>query len=572
MFARARAGILLALYALIACAVLAPYIVLADVIDDFAVTVTIRTDRSVEVTELIRYDFGDAERHGIYRDIAATYINEDGVKQSVMIDGITVHDGTMAPVLFESFKNGDDLRLKIGHPDVLVTGKRTYEISYVAHDVIAFFDDHDELYWNATGNDWLLPIQHVSARVYAPASTTVHACFVGPRGSTIPCETQQSIAGDGSAWFFEATYALGKNEGMTFAIGWPTGVVMPPSEREQIMKKMMKFLPLLLPVIALVFLFYRWWRHGRDDRGRGTIIPEYDVPKGVNTTIASMLMFERVSAASLSATMIELAVRGYLTIHREEEKTLGIFTSIKYRFDKNKSADDELAPDERAIYNVLFAEGNSVWMSDEKLGARMIAARSTVSRDAASQMVLLGYYYANPTKLKVLYFVAAAAVFILGFALTAVFQSPSMIIATLITSMMIGLFGLIMPAKTKKGTLLKEQILGLKDYLQIAEKDRLDFHHAPEKSPQLFEKLLPYAMILGVSAAWAKEFEGIYEKPPEWYGGASYAAFTPMVFANDMTALSTAVTTLATPTSSGGGASGGGFSGGGFGGGGGGSW
>ncbi len=128
-----------------------------------------------------------------------------------------------------------------------------------------------------------------------------------------------------------------------------------------------------------------------------------------------------------------------------------------------------------------------------------------------------------------------------------------------------------MPAKTRKGTLLKEHILGLKDYLQIAEKNRLDFHNAPEKSPELFEKLLPYAIILGVSSAWAKEFDGLMTTPPRWYEGGAYPVFTPVLFADDMNSLNTAVVSAATPASSGG-SGGGGSSGGGFGGGGGGSW
>ncbi len=569
MVERARLGIL---YLFIACAAIVPHIALADVIDDFAVTLTIRTDRSVEVTELIRYDFGDTDRHGIYRDIPAAYIDADGIKQPVVIDGITVHDGTMAPVPFESFKNGDDLRLKIGDPDVLITGKRTYEISYIAHGVIGFYDERDELYWNITGNDWLFPILHVSARVYAPASTTAHACFVGPRGSTIPCETQQVIADDGSAWFFEAKYALAMNEGMTIAVGWDKGIVTPPSEIERRLKEMLAMSPMILPLLAFAYMFRRWRKIGRDEKGRGTIIPEYDAPHSVTPAMMYEVAHERMSSTVIAATIIELAVKGYLKIHRSEVTTLGIFESVSYRFEKMKAADTGLSSEALVVFNGLFRDRDAVTDEELKTDGEMITALTALTSVVGAKAVAEGYFRANPVTVRVFYISAAVAILLAGFMLATALGSAWMFVAFLSTAVLVGVFGYIMPAKTKKGALIKEHILGLKHYLQIAEKNRLDFHHAPEKSPALFEKLLPYAMVLGVSSAWAKEFEGFYKKPPEWYSGASYAAFTPVAFADDMSSLSSAVSTLSAPTSSGGGSGGGGFSGGGFGGGGGGSW
>ncbi len=549
-----------------------PFIASADVIESFATTIRVMQDGSAKITEEILYDFGEAEHHGIYRDIPVTYTDSEGKKQSVTIDSITVTDAHLAPYEFESFKNGDTLRVKIGDPDVLVTGKKIYEISYTAHDVVGFFPDHDELYWNVTGEDWRFPIHAATARVYAPASTTGAACYLGRYGATDRCGAIMAISSDGSALFFDAGRALEIEEGLTIGVGWPKGFVDEPSEQALLLKKLIPMSPLLIPIFAFCALYYRWHRHGRDEKGRGTIVPEYDAPKGINAVLTSMLMYERVNSASFSATIIELAVRGYLTIHREEEKTLGVFTAAKYRFDKKKAGDVSLSGEEKIVYDALFKHGDSVWSTDTELATQLVAAKSTLSSDAATKMVALGYYRTNPTAVKVFYIVAAFLVVLIGFFLAVGFESAWFFIGFLLTGILVALFGLIMPAKTKKGALMKEQILGLKEYLQIAEKDRLDFHHAPEKSPALFEKLLPYAMVLGVSAAWAKEFEGMQTVPPSWYSGASYAAFTPVAFADDMSSLSSSVTSLATPTSGSGGSGGGGFSGGGFGGGGGGSW
>ncbi len=569
MSATLRTGVL---FVILACVASVPFVAFADSIDSFATSIKVLQNGSAEVTEEILYDFGDAERHGIYRDIPVMYINSEGKKVSVTVDNIRVVDGNVTPYEFESFKNGETIRVKIGDPDVLITGKHVYEITYTAHDVVGFFDDHDELYWNITGEDWRFPINTASARVYAPASTTGAACYLGRYGSTERCKSISVIAEDGSALFFQAGRALDIEEGLTVGVAWPKGYVDEPSESALLMRQLIAMSPLLIPLFVLGFLYYRWRKHGRDEKGRGKVIPEYDAPEGISSALASGLMYEYVNSAGFSATLIELAVHGYLTIHRAEEKTLGVFTSAKYRFDKKKAADTKLSVEQKIVFDALFTHRDSVWSTDAELGKEMIAAKSALGKHVSTKLVALGLYRSNPTAIKVAHLVVAFIVLGLGFFLAIGFESPWFFVGFLLSGILIGLFGLIMPAKTKKGALMKEHILGLKEYLQIAEKDRLDFHHAPEKSPELFEKLLPYAMVLGVSALWAKEFESMQKTPPEWYSGGSYPVFTPVVFASDMDSLSSAVTTLASPTSGSGGSGGGGFSGGGFGGGGGGSW
>ena len=128
-----------------------------------------------------------------------------------------------------------------------------------------------------------------------------------------------------------------------------------------------------------------------------------------------------------------------------------------------------------------------------------------------------------------------------------------------------------MAAKSKKGVLAKEYLLGLKEYLQIAEKDRLNFHNAPEKKPEIFEALLPYAMIFGVVEIWAKEFQGIYNSQPNWYESKSNN-FNAVSFGREMAVFSAMSTRSLSSSPAGSGSGGGGFSGGGGGGGGGSSW
>jgi uncharacterized membrane protein len=152
---------------------------------------------------------------------------------------------------------------------------------------------------------------------------------------------------------------------------------------------------------------------------------------------------------------------------------------------------------------------------------------------------------------------------------TAIF-APSFIISGII----VGAFGLIMPARTAKGVTAKEQILGLKEYMSVAESDRIKFHNAPKKDPAKFEQLLPYAMVLGVEKEWAKQFEGIFKGNPGWYDDPTGRIFVPMIFVDNLNSFTSFATQnmISAPSSSGSGLGGGGFSGGGFGGGGGGSW
>jgi uncharacterized membrane protein len=127
-----------------------------------------------------------------------------------------------------------------------------------------------------------------------------------------------------------------------------------------------------------------------------------------------------------------------------------------------------------------------------------------------------------------------------------------------------------MPAKTGQGVLVHEKIEGFRRYLSVAEKDRLEFHNAPEKTPELFDRFLPYAIALGVEDKWAEQFKDLELPERDWYTGSPGTAFTAAALVSDLSSFTGDVSAAAAPKSSG--SSGGGFSGGGFGGGGGGSW
>jgi uncharacterized membrane protein len=558
-------------------AALTPSAALAERIDSFNGTLDVHTDASVSVTETITYDFEGASRHGIFRDIKESYKDALGATENISLTDIQVTDSNGQNYPFTTSESGGYVHIKIGDPNVLVSGVKTYAISYVAHDVIGFFSDHDEIYWNVTGDQWQVPMDAANAGVWTPVDSTSHACYTGAAGSTASCTAVARRDGTNKPIVLLSTRSLVAGEGLTVAVGLPKGVITEPTTLDRVIRFIERNGILALPIFVLLILILIWMKYGKDAKGRGTIIPEYDAPEAISPLDTAEIISEKIAPSDVSALIIQLAVRGYLRIVRSESTTFKIFKSVDYEFQKIKDADALLSADESLLLDGLFeADAKSVMMSDLKSGKSSLQKTfQALSKDVAARMVVSGIYRANPTSIRLGFFATGGVVAgITGIivAETGSFVTLAVIVAIIVSGVLAMLFGFIMPAKTVKGALLKDQLLGLKLYLQIAEKNRLDFHNAPEKSPELFEKLLPYAMVLGVSTAWAKEFEGMYTQPPSWYVGGAYPVFSPTAFAGELDSFSSAAAAVAAPTSGSGGSGGGGFSGGGFGGGGGGSW
>ncbi|MDO8507697.1 MAG: DUF2207 domain-containing protein [bacterium] len=550
-------------------------------ITDFTASIDIQKDASFDVTEVIMYDFGSQERHGIYRNIPVKYKTEDGRTRLIKISDIRVHDGGSSnPSLnnyrFEKSNVGNDLQIKIGDPDKYVTGLKKYVLNYTVKGAINNFDDHTEFYWNVTGNNWNVPIEKARAYIVLPGEVGKESlqasCYKGPVGANTTCgslkiETEMEKT-------FNYTIAdspinsLGPNEGLTVALGFPKGVV---AEKEYLYEvpflstfwgKVWLVANIVLPIAAFIIIFAFWRKKGRDPRGRGTIIAEYDAPDGVDPVAVGTLVDEKVDKKDISAGIIDMAVKGYLKINRLDGK--GIFKTKDYELTKLKGSQG-LADYERKIFDALFASGNTVKLKD--LDASFATDVKEAQKLVFESLVAQGYFAKSPQKVRNIYLVVGFIVLFAGFA--AMMLAPSLIAVGVI----ILIFSFFMPARTLKGVYAKEHILGLKEYLSVAEKDRIKFHNAPEKNPQTFEKYLPYAMALGVEKEWAKQFEGIFKENPSWYNDPSMSTFSAVAFASSMDNFSTSAGAVSVPASSGGsGLGGGGFSGGGMGGGGGGSW
>ena len=547
-----------------------------EIIERFHAKLTVHKDARLSVTETIDYDFGHNERHGIYRDIPVKYQTASGNHQSIVLKVKGVTDEQGREEKYETSTEGNNLRIKIGDPDKTITGPHTYVIEYETAFIYGYFDAYDEIYWNVTGNAWESPIKKTAVEIVLPEPVPTNdleaSCYMGSFGSTETCDLYGGTRDDGYAMNFPERLEPG--EGVTVALGFPKGLIREPHPAERALLFVFDNPLVLLPIATLIVMYLWWYRHGRDPKGRGTIIPEYEAPEKLSALEVAGILENKVSSEHISAGLIELAVSGLITIRQTEKKKLLVFTEEDYVFRRTaKPAQTDI---ERALLLGLFdsIEAPEKEVALSELKQKFYTHIPKIEKEVFSELVKKKYFLKSPKAVRekyVLYGIIAvvASVFLLSF----LSPGPANFVGLAISFVIYFFFVIFMPSVTKAGALMKERILGLKDYLQIAEKNRLEFHNAPAKRPELFEALLPFAFVLGVEKAWAKEFEDLYQRPPEWYSSTAGGSFSANSFVSDLGGFQSAASgTLASAPGGSSGSGGGGSSGGGGGGGGGGSW
>jgi len=558
-------------------------------INRFDTRITMNQDATLFVEETITYNFGSEQKHGIFRMIPVRYSTDSGTRE-ISLSDIFVGNTLDTPYTYDVSDEGAYTQIKIGDPNVFVSGVQTYQISYIVTGAINYFEDHDELYWNVTGNEWEIPVGESYATVLLPSrlgpEQVSFTCFAGPSESSTPCTSSRIRTGENGvveSVQFEQKL-LSPQTGFTVVVGIPKNilpkVILSDNTSQSFSTDLAEspfFVAIVIvivswPIFLFLFLFRRWWKYGRDPKGRETIITQFDAPDKLSALEVGILIDETAHNKDITAEIVQLAIRGYIKINRIEEK--GLFRkNVDYELIKLKEYDEKLSLIDEKLLEGLFGRKKTVLLSDLK--EKFIKTVKEIREDANKDLADKKYFQKSPAKVKNIYFTVGAVMIIAGVPLGSMAGFIG-VIGFIVSGIMIILFGRIMPARTKEGVLAREHILGLKNYLEVAEKDRIAFHNAPEKNPQLFEKLLPYAMVLGVESQWAKQFEGIYTQQPNWYSAPSGSAFNSMLLLSSLHSFnSTAQSTLyASPRSAAGGGSGfsGGHSGGGFGGGGGGSW
>jgi uncharacterized membrane protein YgcG len=574
----------------------------AERIRSYSADIRIEKNGAIAVVERIGYDFDGFERHGIYRDIPNRLTYDDTYDRVFPIEVRSVTATGGAPDQYETFQEGPNFRIRIGDPDKTISGIHTYTISYEVRGALNPFIDHDELYWNALGTEWMVPVLRASARVTAPAPIQKIACFAGPLRSSLPCEKSR-LNGD------VATFSqdnLNPFEGLTVVVALPPGSVVPPpapilNERWSVTRafgitRLSGSLTIALLILLLGAVLRIMWVNGRDRRAVGSPVDidygstgsdgqqavpllesgdhpvEFAPPDGVRPGQVGTLVDEVANPLDVTSTIVDLAVRGYLRIE-EIEKTW-IFGKEDWNLVKLKDADDELLRYERVLLDGLFEDTDGqVKLSGlkKKFVERLHKVQEALYVDAVKRR----WFAERPDKVRGRWVARGIIVLVLGGGLTYLLAANTHFGLVALPVVLAGLLLLVgahdMPRRTPKGTGMVRRVRGFRTYIDTAETREMQF----QEKENIFSRYLPYAVVFGLTEKWAAAFAGLGDQPPDtsWYIGTH--PFTVAAFTSSISSFSTvtAGTIASTPGGSGSsGFGGGGSSGGGGGGGGGGSW
>jgi uncharacterized membrane protein len=548
-------------------------------IESFKSETIVMPDGTIDVTETIQAHFIGGPWRGLYRTIPVEYVTPQGLNYSLFLEMKRIVDGSGRALKYETSRERHYRKLKIYVPDA-DNSTQNISIEYTVSDALRFFEDHDELYWNVTGDEWDIPIQSASARIILPEGTTnIRAnVFTGAYRSRAQ-NADADIAGNDVE--IHAREPLRLHEGLTVAVAFDKGFVREPTAASKLVLFFRSNWPLGIPIAAFVLMFYLWWTRGRDPRLR-PIAAQYEPPDQLTPGEVGTLVDNSADMRDMTAAIVDLAVRGYMVIEEHQrDRMLGLMHDKDYNFivQKGRAEWSKLKPHEQTLLEGLFTTGTvgeSVSMSslENHFYTNLPGIRSNIF----ASLVEDGYYVRRPDSVRSTYIAAGVVIgFLLIFGGLKVAASQGMapltfVIAGILTGAIICGFGWFMPAHTEQGARALEGVLGFEDFLVHVESDRFN---RTIKTPEMFEKFLPFAMALGVEKNWSKAFQGIMTQPPQWYRGSLYGPnFYPMTFTNDLTSMSSRASSVmaSAPRSSGGsGFSGrGGSSGGGFGGGGGG--
>lgn len=625
------------------CGLLALPATAREAITSFASAITLHPDGSVDVIETIEVNAEGYEiRRGIYRDIPLVLINPDNSRLRSDLEVKTVlRDGRTEPYSLENIGAGFK-RIRIGDADVLLSyGRHKYTIHYTMTRMGRSFADHDELFWNATGNYWNFPIDDAVASITLPKGAVIDrlAGYTGRAGSMEQAVTITRTS-DNTA-IFRVDRPLASGEGVSVAASFQKGILLEPQGLDRALYWLSDHRDVVVPAIAvglvLLYNLLAWTAVGRDP-GKGTIIPLFHPPKGFSPGLAEYvdgMGWAKGGWTAFTASIFDLGVKGLVKIDNPG-KTLSVTVT-------GKAPPADLGPAERVLFDYFNSEGKVTvnTTTGPKLNetrGQFVSAIETENREV---------YYKNNTGYIVVGVALSAAillamvVFDLIDPITLVFAGVGALFLGIFTGILRGLwrspllskiifavwavifggnlfgaaasvlsqfrpdtaligaasiifinvaFAVLMRAPTVQGRKVMDQLDGFKMYMNTAEKNRLNMTSEPPMTVDRFERILPYAIALGVEKPWSEHFEGELARnavadaqdgySPHFYTGRNWSSNSGG-FANSVSSVASgmsAAMVAAQPSSSSGsgfssgGGGGGGGSGGGGGGGGGGGW
>ena len=540
-----------------------------EVITNFHADIEVQQNGDLIVTETISVIAQQQKiKRGIFRVFPLTFIDDKGEIQKVGFKILSItRDGE--PDSYHHEWSSAWVRTYIGREDYyLKPGAHTYEIKYWTDRQIRFFNEHDELYWNVTGNGWDFPIDAASASVSVAEGGLITDVnfFTGPAGSTDQYADARVSADQRSA-YYSAITRLAKNEGLTVVAKLAKGTVDAPSGKQNFSWFMRDFghivvAGLTLFVISIYYLLM-WLRIGRDPTGH-TVVPRWDLPDGMSPALVNYIHNKGLSDEGLAAAILSLAVKGLIVIDNAGKKFHITKTDAKpaeplprgeevihnrlianqtFKFTKtNGRSVARLRSSFRKVleneHRGVYYKHNSLWVA---LGvvlsiAGLIATMIYNSLGIALLIPLIpitivGFVIMSPILSTVrnlkrsdglaskifsvigVGFGIAIALGVVGSFIAEfieLFENSdlSIFIGLIIAIAAVnGLFYFLLGAPTKIGVKKNAEVEGLRTYLKYAEEDRMNRRDAPEMSPQHFEKLLPYAVALNVEKPWSQAFD-----------------------------------------------------------------
>jgi Predicted membrane protein (DUF2207) N-terminal domain/Predicted membrane protein (DUF2207) C-terminal domain len=484
-------------------------------IDSFVSSIVVNGDGSLIVREDITFNFRGAHQ-GIFRRIPAHY-TRDGLEYPLTLSGIGVYDEASRLLRSEVSYPNHSVAIKAWVPGAVDTKKTVSVVYHVRRGVLAY-EDHDELYWNATGTDWNAPIGNAEVYVTLPSgigdAEVRTAGFTGPFGAVGRDYAVDRVQG---YWRFKTTRPLRPREGVTVLMGWPPGHVRHPSELRRAGWVLADHWPLGLPLVALVWGGFVWWAFGRDPGGQRSVKPEYEPPADLIPAEAGALMDERAHPRDVIATVVDLAVRGYLSI----EPITTAFGAQDFMFKRLKevAGDPDLKDFELYVLAKVFGGD---WGINMRLLSEVKHDYDNVFPPIRDRLYRLmvedGLVPASPGNVRAGWMFAGAATAVAGFMLPSYgpswlgFYDTWLRIGGVLSGLVFVGWSWVMPHKTRQGVQQAAHVRGFQEFLERAEKDRLDRMPA-----DTFHRWLPWAIALGVTERWIFNFQGVTVSRPSWY-------------------------------------------------------
>lgn len=561
------------------------------IIHNFNSNISIQSNGVVRITETINADFGASEKHGIFRELPYTY-NGDREKVYTKLENINVtRNGSNEK--FEEITNGTNLRIKIGDADKTISGLQTYSITYDVMGVLRNYGSYDELYWNSTGNDWEVPIENTTTTIRIPFEGLMQImCFEGNRGSRNECANKSSNSE--SAQFESGTLQPG--QGQTVVIGYTPGIIPiliitpPKTTWERIMNPYSLLAFVIVFVLGNFFVVRKWWTVGRDrffrvryifDKDakedtkplfhKDTIVVEYTAPNKLRPAELGVIQDEKADTKDITATIIDLASRGYL--HIEEIPKKWLFGAKDYKLIRKNENTSDLLKYEELLFTKLFSHGLNGEVKISELKQKFYTDLAKIKTQLYEDVVTKKFFPTNPEKVRTKYFGIAFFIIIgsISLSVLSISKIPELFdifVASSSAGFLLLLTSKFMSRRTAQGQEIYRRIQGYELFISQVEKHKQKFL----EDKNIITEILPYTIIFGLTEKFVESLKEIGIKPPTptWYN--STHPFVYSDFSKSMNTFSSSMSSSISSSPRSSGFSGGGSSGGGFGGGGGGSW